>query len=1053
MGTRYSISNPAIATITPAGRITAVRSGTVIIQAINEGTQGITQLRVALAGADSDGDGIPDEVELQLGMSPNNVADAALDVDHDGLSALEEYRAGTDPRNPDTDGDGVSDGDELHCTRGFCINPLLADTDGDGVRDGTEIITGSDPGNAANVNLGGALRSIRVTPSNFNLVVNSLTNSASVQLKVVGTLIDGAEIDLTSSTRQTRYTSSNVSSCNFGGADGLVNASVSGTCTITVNNSGHTATAQGSVQDFSPGALSFVAIPGYANAVAVKGDFAYVAAGSAGLQVVALGNDRRKPSILAALNLNGSAHDITLVDNLAYLATSTGLVVVDISQPATPRLINWLAAVGNTMGVKVHGTTAYVVATDSLYIINADYPGAMTLVGQIKLGGTGWNLDVDPTRNLAAVAMGKAGLKLVDVSQLSAPILSGTALTGDARGVALRGNTAIVADYANSMTSVDVANLVAPTILSRTPSERAGLLNNVVLSGNFAMGADILFFNGVPIVDISNPQTLQPRNALMFSDRDDNGMGIAVDGKYIYLAADWAGMQRGGASGDSRLYIGQYQSIVDLAGVAPTAAITAPANGMTLYEGAPLTVFVDANDDITVAAVRFMLNGQLAFTTTSGPYQYTLRVPTGISSMEIGAVAQDLAGNEGTATPVTVNIVPDPMTQVIGQAIDANDGTPIAGAQVMAPGGRTGITGADGRFHIHDVPTVLGDLILNAFSRRSDGSGSLGASVAMPPVAGGVTDVGQIRARAIWFEADYGTLQPCDGCMLRRPLPFVFPYYGVNQSQIWLNDFGVVLIESAANAWGGAIYAFGDGLVSGYRTLVNDRLSDRYVITFERTRWTTKYTETVQVQLLRNGGIVIAFKGVVPMFGPGVFIGFAPASVYDQMLVDFSTSPVFEAPTDRATAEIFGQANPFDLDNAFIVLTPTTSGSYEVHTILPPPSAQTIALTGAAPATAPQAAPARLRAGAQGQGRVQSATALANAEVRVRSSGNRQYLGMTNTDARGRFTLTGVPSGAISVEVWRNGTLLGRGAGRSGAGQSEPLQIDLVSPEAKPTQN
>jgi hypothetical protein len=88
-GTSYSISNPAIATITPAGVVTAVRSGTVVIQGINEGTTGIAQLRVALAGADSDGDGIPDDEELRLGMNPNNAADALLDLDRDGLTAVD----------------------------------------------------------------------------------------------------------------------------------------------------------------------------------------------------------------------------------------------------------------------------------------------------------------------------------------------------------------------------------------------------------------------------------------------------------------------------------------------------------------------------------------------------------------------------------------------------------------------------------------------------------------------------------------------------------------------------------------------------------------------------------------------------------------------------------------------------------------------------------------------------------------------------------------------------------------------------------------------------
>ena len=64
--------------------------------------------------------------------SPNS------DIDGDKLLNDEERTLGTDPRNPDTDGDGLKDGEEVMT---YKTNPLNPDTDGDGLKDGEEIFT------------------------------------------------------------------------------------------------------------------------------------------------------------------------------------------------------------------------------------------------------------------------------------------------------------------------------------------------------------------------------------------------------------------------------------------------------------------------------------------------------------------------------------------------------------------------------------------------------------------------------------------------------------------------------------------------------------------------------------------------------------------------------------------------------------------------------------------------------------------------------------------------------------------------------------------------
>jgi hypothetical protein len=49
---------------------------------------------------DSDKDGIPDRVELALGLNPQDPSDAKGDLDNDGFSNLEEFLAKTDPKDP-----------------------------------------------------------------------------------------------------------------------------------------------------------------------------------------------------------------------------------------------------------------------------------------------------------------------------------------------------------------------------------------------------------------------------------------------------------------------------------------------------------------------------------------------------------------------------------------------------------------------------------------------------------------------------------------------------------------------------------------------------------------------------------------------------------------------------------------------------------------------------------------------------------------------------------------------------------------------------------------
>ncbi len=122
---------------------------------------------------DDDNDGLPNWWEEKYFGHPTG-ANADEDVDGDGLTNMEEFLLGTDPTNPDTDGDGLLDGDNIVVTRSdprytafaaagyyftddgpertfygevhFGTDPLDPDTDSDGLVDGDNItVTSDDP--------------------------------------------------------------------------------------------------------------------------------------------------------------------------------------------------------------------------------------------------------------------------------------------------------------------------------------------------------------------------------------------------------------------------------------------------------------------------------------------------------------------------------------------------------------------------------------------------------------------------------------------------------------------------------------------------------------------------------------------------------------------------------------------------------------------------------------------------------------------------------------------------------------------------------------------
>ena len=106
---------------------------------------------------DTDGDSMGDGFEIENGLDPleqycpkwvcpSSFTSTLItgfhqsddfDLDADGLTNIQEDSYGTSRTNSDSDGDGLTDGEEINR---YKTNALVADSDGDSLSDGAEVL-------------------------------------------------------------------------------------------------------------------------------------------------------------------------------------------------------------------------------------------------------------------------------------------------------------------------------------------------------------------------------------------------------------------------------------------------------------------------------------------------------------------------------------------------------------------------------------------------------------------------------------------------------------------------------------------------------------------------------------------------------------------------------------------------------------------------------------------------------------------------------------------------------------------------------------------------
>lgn len=271
--------------------------------------------------------------------------------------------------------------------------------------------------------------------------------------------------------------------------------------------------------------------PYFVEAIAVRGTWAFVAAGEAGMRVVDLSSPAH-PSEVGAWDSPGYAKGVAVAGSYVFLADGPyGLRILDISNPAHPTPVSSAFPTQHIFGVTVAGKFAYLAAGGAgVLIVDVSNPLYPVELGSIEIPGYASRIAVTQTK--AYVADGWDGLWIIDITDPTQPKAIGHAQTpGQAFGVSISGNRAYVADAWDGLRILDISNPSQPLDLGGYAVVK-GHAGDLAIIGNTALVADANC--GLFILDITNPAI--PAKLASYTPF---GMAkaIAVSGVYGYIAA------------------------------------------------------------------------------------------------------------------------------------------------------------------------------------------------------------------------------------------------------------------------------------------------------------------------------------------------------------------------------------------------------------------------------------------------------------------------------------------------------------------------------------
>ena len=202
--------------------------------------------------------------------------------------------------------------------------------------------------------------------------------------------------------------------------------------------------------------------------VAVSGSLAVAAGNTYGMRVVDV-SAPTSPRTVGAIS--GIIRDVAIAGQYAYALNliagnpgHTDLVVVDLRVLATPTVVS-RTTLGGGLSLRMSGTLLYVAAEGAgLQIVDVRNPFLPAIVGTVDTPGTATAVALGNGR---AYVADTTALQVIDVANPARPVIVG-ALATRSTAVAVAGTRAYVLDGGLQLKIVDVSNATAPALLSAT---------------------------------------------------------------------------------------------------------------------------------------------------------------------------------------------------------------------------------------------------------------------------------------------------------------------------------------------------------------------------------------------------------------------------------------------------------------------------------------------------------------------------------------------------------------------------------------------------------